>query len=314
MKTDKWQSFVFLMILSVIWGSSFILIKKGLLAFHPGQVASLRIVISGLVFLPYVLLNLKKIPLEKMKYILAFGVLEIGIPPYLYSIAQTSIDSSTAGILNSLVPLFTLLTGFLFYRLAFSFAKLAGVLIGLVGAVLLVFARTNGAGSGLTLDFANAFGLLIVLATVMYGFGSNILKTHLQEVPGLATSAFSFVAMSIPAGIYLLTTDIFQVDMGVRQNYMSFLAISALSLFGSALAIYLFTLLVQKSNALFGSFVTYLIPFVALGWGFLDGEPLNFIQILCLISILGGIFIANEGRASLPALFRNRNSKSKTPR
>lgn len=301
------------MILAVIWGSSFILIKKGLIAFSAGQVASLRIIISGIAFLPFVLLNLKKIPLHKLKYILAFGILEIGIPPYLFSIAQTAIDSSTAGILNSLVPLFTLLTGILFFRLSFNFAKLGGVLIGLVGAVLLVFTRPGASGTDFSLDFANAYGLLIVLATLMYGYGSNILETHLQDVPGLVTAGFSFVAMSIPAGIYLVTTDIFQIDFGVRQNLTSFLAISVLSLFGSALAIYMFTILVRKSNALFGSFVTYLIPFVALGWGFLDGEPLHIIQLLCLMCILGGIFLANKGKASLPGLLRNNNSKS-TPR
>ncbi len=130
-----------LAVLSLIWGSSFILIKKGLIAFSPVQLGSLRILISGIVFLPYVLFNIKKIKISKLKYILLFALMEVGIPPYLFAIAQTAVDSSTAGILNSLVPLFTLFTGIVFFRLSFNISKLSGVLIGLMGAVLMGVGR-----------------------------------------------------------------------------------------------------------------------------------------------------------------------------
>lgn len=293
MKTDKAQAIFLLLILTVIWGSSFILIKKGLTAFSPGQVGSLRIVISGLIFLPYLLFNLKKINPVKLKPIFWFGLAEIGIPPYLYSIAQTSVDSSTAGILNSLVPLFTLLIGVMFYGSRFDWGRIAGVMIGLAGAVFLVFSRTTP-GSGVAFDFSNALGLLIVLATVLYGFGGNLLQTSLRDVPGLMIAALSFVGMSIPAGIYLLFTDFAPFNLSVGTNLNAFLAISALSIFGSAVAIYLFSIVVKKSDALFASFVTYLIPFVALGWGVLDGESLNILHFICLICILLGIYLANK--------------------
>lgn len=296
MDKNKLQASLLLILLAFIWGSSFILIKKGLTAFTPGQVGSLRITITGLAFLPYVLLNTKRLKLEKFWFIIAFAVLEIGIPPYLYSIAQTHVDSGTAGILNSLVPLFTLLTGIMFFGLTFNVAKLGGVLLGLLGAVLLVFTRTGLDGSGFQLDFTNAFGLLIVLATLMYGLGTNILKKFLSDVSGMVTVAFSFVILSIPAGAYLVTTDVFSIDYAVPKNLYALLALITLALMGSGLAMYLFTIVTKKTSALFASFVTYLIPFVALVWGFLDGEPLNVMQFVCLLFILGGIYIANKGR------------------
>ncbi len=296
MDKNRTQASLLLILLAVIWGSSFILIKKGLTAFSPGQVGSLRITITGLVFLPYVLTHLKQLKMDKFKYVMAFAFLEIGIPPYLYAIAQTQVDSSTAGILNSLVPLFTLLTGFILFGLAFNWAKLAGVLIGLSGAVLLVFARTGLEQGGLQLDFTNVFGLLIVLATLMYGLGTNVLKSYLSDVPGLVTVGFSFVILSVPAGAYLLTTDIFHIDYSVPKNFYAILSIVTLSLMGSGLAMYLFTVVTKKTSALFASFVTYLIPFVALLWGFLDGEPLNIMQFICMLFILSGIYIANRGR------------------
>lgn len=296
MDKNKLQASILLIALAFIWGSSFILIKKGLTAFTPGQVGSLRITITGLAFLPYVLLNLKRVKLDKLWYIMAFAFLEIGVPPYLYAIAQTHVESSTAGILNSLVPLFTLLTGILFFGLAFNAAKLAGVLIGLLGAVLLVFTRAGLGSGGFQLDFTNAFGLLIVLATLMYGTGNNVLKNYLSDVSGMVTVGFSFVVLSVPAGIYLVTTDIFQIDYSVPQNLYALLALMALALIGSGLAMYMYTVATHKTSALFASFVTYLIPFVALVWGFLDGELLSIMQFVCLLFILGGIYIANKGK------------------
>jgi drug/metabolite transporter (DMT)-like permease len=296
MNNIKGKACVLLGVLSLIWGTSFILIKKGLIAFSPIQVGSLRILISGIVFLPYVLFNIKKVKMNKWKYILLFALLEVGIPPYLFAIAQTAVDSSTAGILNSLVPLFTLFTGIMFFRLSFNISKLSGVLIGLMGAVFLIFTRASlHDGPGFAVDFSNMYGLLILLATLLYGFGTNLLKAYLQDVPGLLISAFSFVSMSIPAGIILLTTNIFEMDLTTGQNLNSFLAVLTLSIAGSAIAIYLYSVIVQESSALFASFVTYFIPFVSLMWGYLDKEPLNIMQFFSLACILAGIYLTNKG-------------------
>ena len=290
MGKNKAQAVILVVILSIIWGSSFILMKEGLKAYSPIQVASMRIFIAALVFAPYLITQLKKV--KQLKFIILFALLEIGIPPYLYTFAQTKVDSSTAGILNSLVPLFTLIAGFLIYKIEVNFLKIAGVLVGLLGAVMLIFLNPSKAG---TLDFSNILGLLIVLATLMYGIGGNILKEHLGDVSSTLVTAVAFVTMGIPAGILLFSTDILSIPISEPENLRALGAITALSLFGSALAIILFNVLIKISNALFGSFVTYFIPFIAILWGIVDHEAISYVHFLSLLVILSGIYIANKG-------------------
>jgi drug/metabolite transporter (DMT)-like permease len=284
-------SIILLLVLSVIWGSSFILMKMGLTAYSWDQVAALRISISGIIFIPYVLLQLKKI--RKFHWILLFALLEVGFPPFLYTYAQTHVDSSTAGILNSLVPLFTLVTGVIIFSVRTDIYKVLGVLIGLIGALLLV---TFSHGEGLSFSLSNPYGLLVVLATFMYGLAGNILKEKLEDVPSIHITAVSFSSLGILALIYLFTTDFINVRLSVYENQIALLAIIVLSVFGSALAIILFNILIKRSTALFASFVTYLIPFVALFWGFLDGENITYIYIVGLILILFGISLTYFGK------------------
>ncbi|MFC2130041.1 DMT family transporter [Bacteroidota bacterium] len=301
MDKNKVESIIILIVLSLIWGSSFILIKKGLLGYSADQVGALRIVIAAFVFAPYLIRNFKGINFKLYKYILVFAILEIGIPPFLYSYAQTVVNSSTAGILNSLVPLFTLLTGFIIFKVSANIFKVLGVFVGLLGAILLIFYQT---GDFTSLDLTNSWGMLIVLATLMYGLGGNILKEFLQDVSDMQITSVAFVSMGIPAFLYLMTTDFISKTGSDVSVLHSLGAIAILSVIGSALAIVMFSKLVRKSNALFASFVTYLIPFVALMWGFLDGEGITLMQIFSMVMILSGIYLANLG-------IKRNNEKSK---
>lgn len=294
MKGNKWLNFILLGTLAIIWGSSFILMKRGLVVFAPSQVASMRILFSGMIMLPYVLFSLRKVSFGQLKYILIFGVLNAGVPPYLFATAQTILPSSTAGVLNALTPLFTLFTGVLFFSVSFNMRKLAGVILGLLGSFIIIFVH---AGNNL-FAFHNfhvmLFGFLIVFADLLYGMSNNINKTYLQQVPAMLISGFAYTCMAIPAGIYLFTGTDFtdKLSSGLPAFHaMGYILI--LAVFGSALAMVLFSTLVQKSNALFASFITYLIPFVALSWGFLDGETIGLVQFLSLGIIFFGIYIAS---------------------
>lgn len=295
MDKNRLKSILLLLTLSLIWGSSFILIKKGLLSFSSLEVGALRIFISAILFLPFIFTHFSKIPWNKSGYMIIFGALEIGFPPFLYAFAQQKVDSSTAGILNSLVPLFTLLSGMMLYKLRFGFLKVMGVVIGLTGAVLLIAQDSNGNISLSNIDFGNVYGSLIVLATLFYGIATNILKEHLQNIPSRLIMAVSFTSMGVISAFILIQQGFFSKPVLSDEYFNSFVAIFLLSVFGSALAMLLFNKLVQLSNALFASFVTYLIPFVALMWGALDGESITILQILSMIFILGGIYLANIG-------------------
>jgi drug/metabolite transporter (DMT)-like permease len=282
------------MILSLIWGSSFILMKKGMLSYSPSQVASMRVFFAGLVFVPILIKQFRNIPWNKFWWIILFALLELGIPPFLYTFAQTRVDSSSAGILNSLVPLFTLLTGIFMFKHRFHWLTTSGVFVGLLGAFLMTYFKNLSIGDT-TFDLSNSFGLLIVLATLMYGLAGNILKEHLSEIPSMLLSSIAFVSLSLPAGIYLFSTNFISIPLSDNQNFLSLIYIVLLAVFGSALAIVLFSKLIQKSNALFASFVTYLIPFVSLLWGWLDGEIISLVHIFSLLIIFFGIYLANFG-------------------
>ncbi len=273
-------SLLLLLVLSLIWGSSFILIKKSLIGLSALQTGALRVLISAAAFLPWIIARRQRIPWRHLKYIVLFGLCEVGIPPYLYAIAQTRVESATAGILNSLVPLFTLAVGTLFFSLKAGRNEVAGVGLGLIGAMLLV------GGGGFHFQSADLFGLLIVLATLLYAFGGNILQNRLSAVSPVDISAMAFVSMGIPSLAVLGFTGLPEVN---PETIPSLLAVTVLSLVGSGAAIVLFSRLIHLSGALTASFVTYLIPVVAVVWAVLDGEILTWLQFAALFGILAGV-------------------------
>lgn len=286
MSSQSFKDWLIFIFLCITWGSSFILIKKGLIAFDPLEVASLRLCITALAFLPiYYFLVKERIPVSKLKFVLLAGLLGNGIPAFLYAIAQTNVPSSVAGILNSLTPIFVWVFGLVFFSAIYMRNHLAGVTIGFLGAAVIVLFNQH---FQLRLD---GFTLLIVLATICYGLSANVVKTYLQDVNAIALSAVSLFMVGLPAFLYSLTTDIYSSVLHVPQARMSFLALVVLALIGTALANILFYRLIQKTSAVFASSVAYLIPVTALGWGLLDGEALAAVHILGMGLILVGVYL-----------------------
>ncbi len=292
MEKQSSQAYIILLVLSIIWGSSFILMKWGLISFSPEQVGALRIIFSALVFIPIFFKKLKKYSFNEYKILFIYGFFGVGLPPFLYTFAQSHIESSMAGILNSMVPLWTLVTGVLAFSQKLDFKKVLGVVIGLAGAIILSFARAGE--NGLELDLSNAWGLLVVVATLCYGISDNLLKAKLQDYDSKDLAAFAFGLMTLPAVGILLTTDMSAFKFEEDQVLYSMGAIIVLSLVGSAFAQYLFAKLIQMSNPLFASFVTYLIPIIALVWGAFDGEEVGLLHIIGLLIILSAIYFINS--------------------
>lgn len=278
-----WFTFFFL---CLVWGSSFILIKKGLIAFSAVEVAMLRVSISALAFLPiYFLLTKHRVPWNKLKYVFLLGLLGNGIPAILYSTAQTRVESSVAGILNSLTPIFTWLIGMYFFSVKFKLNQMAGVVIGFLGAAMIILLNHR---FQLAIDL---FTLLIVVATVSYAISANIVKTYLQDVNSIALTAVALFTVGFPALAGLFFTDVYSSVVYEPQARWSLLAIAVLSLAGTALANILFFRLIQNTDAIFGSSVAYLIPVTALGWGMLDGELLGLVHVAGMGLILVGVWL-----------------------
>jgi drug/metabolite transporter (DMT)-like permease len=276
------------LILSVIWGSSFILMKEGMKHLSAYQVASLRMLSAGLVLFPFAIRALRNFPRKDLPLVLLSGSLGTFFPAYLFCIAETELDSGIAGILNALTPLFTIMIGAVFYHSTLPVKKWMGVIIGFIGLVLLMISGKQD------IRFNNMnYSFFIILATIFYGTNVNLVSRRLRHIPSLSLAAVAFSMLILPAGLILFLTGYFR-QSGIQGFTYSTAASSILGIFGTAIASVLFYVLMKRAGALFASMVTYGIPFVALFWGFLARETITTMQILCLLMILAGVWLANK--------------------
>ncbi len=261
--------------------------KRGLDAFTNNQVAAFRIFISYLAFLPFAIKHINKLKKENIISLLIVGFIGNAIPAMLFTKAQTRIDSSLAGMLNSLTPMFTLFVGLLFYKSRILLINIAGILLGLIGAIGLV----NNGQNILTGD--NSYAIFIVVATIFYGISVNEIKFKLPSMSGIAIASLSFFFIGPFAGIYLLFTDYSSaINSGLFLPSLGY--ISILAIFGSFFAVMLFNTLIKYTSAIFGASVTYIIPLIAIMWGVVDGEPFTINHLLWITVILVGIYLVNK--------------------
>jgi len=284
-KLINWGIFI---ALSIIWGSSFILMKEGMHALSAYQVASIRILSAGLVLTPFALKALKQVPRNKWLLVILSGLLGNFFPAYLFCIAETEIDSSLAGILNALTPMFTILVGISFFQLKASSTKILGVIIGFVGLCLLML-------SGKEVSFNNlSYAGLVLLATLFYGINVNMVGRYMKEVGSLNIASLAFVFLIIPSSIILYTTGYLNMALLDSSVLKATSASFVLGVLGTAFASIIFYMLVKRAGTLFASMVTYGIPFIAVFWGLLDGEQITLLQVGCLGVILCGVYLVNK--------------------
>ena len=283
--TLKW---FYLTILALIWGSSFILIKKGLVGLSPLQLGSLRIIFSALFLIIIGFRSITEIKQHQWKYIALTSLFGTFIPAFLFAIAQTQISSSVSSILNSLTPLNTLIIGGLTFDLSFKRTQVFGVIIGLIGTLLLI---VNGAINHPNQNYW--YTILVVIASVCYATNVNLLKKYLSDVKPLSISTGNFLVMLVPALIVLLSTDFLSVVENAEvQNSMIYIII--LGVVGTGIANIIFFKLIQMSSPVFATSVTYLIPVVAFFWGLLDNEMLTPIQFIGAFIILIGVYLSSK--------------------
>ncbi len=286
----NWLMFV---ALSVIWGSSFILMKLGLEhGLTAYQVAALRIALAGLVLLPVAIRSIRLVPLQKIPLVILSGTLGSLIPAFLFCVAEEKIDSALAGTLNALTPIFVLVTGVLFFNNRVPAHKVTGVCIAFAGMVLLLLSR-----GGLQKELHIGYTLLVVLATALYGFNVNMVSKHLLGISSLQLTAIALAGNAIPAVVILIVTGFFQLPFNNTSILIATGASALLGVLGTAIATVLFYVLVKRASAVFATMVTYGIPFVAIGWGLYFGEDIGWNEILSLLVILAGVYWANRKQA-----------------
>lgn len=286
--SKKINQILILCILGLIWGSSFILMKKALTTYTPIEITLYRIFVVFLVFFPLGIKSFFKIQ-KKTGYILLLSAI-IGsvIPYFLFIKAQTKIDSSLNGILNSITPLFTLLFGVILFKQKTNFRAVIGVVVGLIGATSLIFLSA----SGNIFSSSILFALFPVLGSACYALNINIIKTYLQDIPALKITSWSFIFIGPIAGVLLFfETDFTNNLTNNDPNYLNFICINILGILGSGLAFWVFNLLIKETSSVFASSVTYLIPIVAIFWGVIDGEVFGIVQFYLCLVIFCGIYL-----------------------
>ena len=289
---NKPLAWVLLISLSVIWGSSFILMHEGLKVYLPTQLAAYRLSIAGLFFLPFGIYNIIKVEVKDIKWFALAGLLGNFIPAFCFAEAQTYLQSSTAGALNSLTPFFTLIAGILLFSKKFNKYKIIGILIGLAGAISLI---VNKPGGGIETHYE--YGTLILVATLLYGINVNIIESKLSKYNPLFIASIPLSLITIPSVICLPLFDFpFTEFLSPTYQYGT-LFISILGLAGTGLGLLLFNRLIQISNGLFASTVTYMMPVVSTLWGLYFNEPIGLIQIASLSLILLGILLVRKFNA-----------------
>lgn len=284
MNADK-EKWVLLIVLSLIWGSSFILIKKSLEHFNPYQVGALRVLIAGIILMPVAVSKYKLFPKKHLKWLLLAAFTGNFIPMFLFPIAETEVSSSIAGIINSMMPIFVIVVGALIWKFETTKQQILGTLISFTGVCLLAFGGDDEGGSFKLIPI-----LLLLTATLCYAISTTTVKSKLMEVSSTVLSAFVFAfVLFLPSLFALTSTGFFSTFSFNRDTMIGLMFVSLLSVFGTGLAMMMNYRLLKVSSPLFASTVTLLMPVVAIAWGILDGEKLSVLQFVGTAVIIAGL-------------------------
>ena len=287
MKHKAWVNWLIFITLSFIWGSSFMLMKVGLNALNPYEVAGVRMFCAGAVLLPFFAKSLSSVNKKNLPYILLSGLLGSFIPAILFAMAETKIDSALAGMLNALTPLFVILVGIVVLNVSVGKSKVTGVIIGFIGMVLVLSPNLRVNQSDLL------YASLVLLATLCYGINVNMVNRTLHNTTSTHIASISFASFMTPALVMLWMNGFFEHDFKTKTFLYAFGASAVLGMMGTAMATILFYILMKRAGVLFSSMVTYGIPFVAVFWGVVGGENIGWVQIVGLVIILTGVYYVN---------------------
>jgi drug/metabolite transporter (DMT)-like permease len=293
MPDNRFKAVILLLTLSLIWGTSFILIKQGLKVFSPDEVGALRVAAAFLFLVPVALQHLKELKSSDYVKLFISGMLAIFIPAFLFATAQTHLNSSLAGILNTLSPVWVMIIGAIFFSQRFRGWAVFGSAISFGGCIVLAMARANGG-----LGAFNSYALLIVLACACYGLNLNFIKFKIPTLAPMTIISVSLLLIAPLAYVYLFGFTEFTYKLANTEGaWRAFGFILILGLMSTAVANLLFYKLLRISSPLFASSVTYVMPLVSVMWGVVDGEVLLAGHFVGMALILGGVYLANRKRA-----------------
>lgn len=286
---NQQKKWVYLIVLSIIWGSSFILIKKALVGLTPIQLGALRMLITAVFLLLIGFKSIRRIQKKHWIYIAYTAALGTFFPAFMFSYAIKGIDSSIAAILNSLTPFNTFIIGAVAFGFSFKRKQFIGIIVGLIGTVILILK-----GAELNPNQNYWYAILVIISSIGYALNVNIVKKYLHDLDGLAITVGNFLLLIIPAFLVLVFSGFFSTFELTEETSVSLGYLVLLSVFGTGIAKIMFNNLVHLSTPVFSASVTYLIPIVAVIWGVVDGEKLGISQLLGGAIILFGVYLVNK--------------------
>lgn len=265
------------------------MLKRVVEVFTPGQVFSGRMMMATLALLPFAIREVRRVPRDVWPMLIVFSVLANFLTTFLYATAQTSIDSSLNGMINSLTPLMTLTVGAIIYRQRIRIFQVLGLLMGLAGTLLLVWQTKAGQAGAI-----NWFALVAIGATAANGFTVNIVKFNLSKLSVIQLSSVSFLIIFPAAFGYALYSGFFPLAFGSDEGLVAMGYIVVLGVLANAMALIMLSKLIQISSPVFATMTTYLIPVVALYWGFRDGEIITSLDLVAMAIILVSVYVVDR--------------------
>jgi drug/metabolite transporter (DMT)-like permease len=302
LKSSPLLAWILFLLLACIWGSSFILMKRGLTSFSYSQIGMLRIALAFLFTVVIAAPHFKFLTRANWFPLLVVGVFGNGLPYLLFPLAVTKLDSSVVGVLNSMVPLFTLVIGLVWFKLKVKWMSVVGILLGFLGAFWLLMPGLKVEGEKLM------YGAYPIIATVCYAISINTINSRLADMKPISITLLSLLFVGVPAIVYLFFTDFVYVMQTDEKAWLNFGYVAILGVVGSSLAIIIFNYMIQQTSSLFAASVTYAIPVIALVWGIVDGEPVGFHHAIGMLTILVGVYLVNK-RGSLKERIRRKQAR-----
>ena len=288
--SNKAFSWFLLILLSLVWGSSFILMKRGLEAFSSGEVAALRIGMAFIFLSPMLVVHYRLDFRKYWKGLVIMAFFGNFIPAFLFTESETMITSSLAGMLNALTPLFTVVVALLWIKVRPSGNKIAGIIVGFLAALALIFFEE---AQDVFKNFS--YGLLVVIATVCYAVSINGIKKYLSDISSVKATVWAFTFSGPVALVYLFGFSDFTTHLQSSPSALSSLGyVAILAIFGTALSVILYNVLIKQAGVIFASSCTYLIPVVAVLWGIFDGEAVSGAQVFSILVIIGSVYLINR--------------------
>jgi drug/metabolite transporter (DMT)-like permease len=286
---NRSTALLLLILLALIWGTSFILMKKGLIIFSAGEVGAIRVVAASVFLIPFAVRGIREVQPGHYPKLFFSGLMGIFIPAFLFATAQTKMESGITGVLNSLTPICTLVIGAMLFHQKFKTQALIGILVGLAGTVLLIISRTEGRIGGL-----NLYAGYIILGCLCYGMNVNFLKFKLNDLKALTLTSIALMLIGPFALVYLFGFTDFTDKLQTDGSWTALSFIILLGIMSTSIATILFNKLIKISTPLFASSSTYIIPIVAVIWGLIDGERFGFGHLIGMVAIIGGVYLANK--------------------